>query len=254
MKTDAALLQWCAAGPDRAVFRAYGWARATLSLGRAEPFPEGWDVDALRAAGIEVVRRPTGGDAVLHDEEIAFAAAVTLPGPWGLTPRGFTELIAESVTAAMRELGLDASRVTRPEGEVLASAMAPGSRPCFARSEPGEVRAGGFKVAGIAARFTRGAALSHASIPLSPRHRDVAAYRVDGFRWTGVLEDHARSAAELLGEAVSPERVEREIAEALGARLSAGVGGSSFEAIGLEDPIHSTAAPAPAAAPAALRP
>src|SRR5262245_27105739 len=81
MALDAALLAWASTGHGRAAFRTYGWSRPTLSLGRAEPFPEGWDVGAIRDAGIDVARRPTGGDAVLHDTELTFAVAAALPGP-----------------------------------------------------------------------------------------------------------------------------------------------------------------------------
>ena len=239
MAIDAALLRWCAGGPDRAAFRAYGWERPTLSLGRAEPFPEGWDADGLSAAGVDVVRRPTGGDAVLHDGELAFAAAVSLPGAWGLSPRGFVDVVAEAVAEAIRRLGLDASRVTRDGSSSGLAALAgaapgPGARPCFARSEPGEVRAGGFKVAGIAARFTRGAALSHASIPLSARHREVASFRRDGGQWRSVLDGHARSVSELLGQFVPPETLEREIGAAFGSRLGRALTPGSFASIGLD--------------------
>ena len=247
MRIDSCLLAWCAAGADRAVFRAYGWARPTLSLGRAEPFPDGWGAAALEAAGVDVVRRPTGGDAVLHDGELAFAAAASLPGPWALSPRGFAHLVADAVAEAMRRLGFDAARVGEEDrarsggGADDASASTPtvpGARPCFARSEPGEVRAGGFKVAGIASRFTRGAALSHASIPLSPRHREVASFRRDGGLWRDVLEGHARSVAELPGHGPLTEGLAealgREIAGAFGSRLGRVLEPAAFADAGLD--------------------
>ncbi|HKW51164.1 MAG TPA: hypothetical protein VJQ53_05455, partial [Candidatus Eisenbacteria bacterium] len=97
MAIDGALLEWAASGPSRAVFRTYAWSRPTLSLGRAEPYPAGWDVGALEAAEVDVVRRPTGGDAVLHDGELTFAVAASLPGPWALRPRAFADLVAEAL-------------------------------------------------------------------------------------------------------------------------------------------------------------
>src|SRR3954465_10314064 len=66
MAADRSLLDWVSRGPARLVFRTYGWERPPLSLGRREPYPGGWDADALARVGIEVVRRPTGGNAVLH--------------------------------------------------------------------------------------------------------------------------------------------------------------------------------------------
>src|SRR5882757_7735966 len=73
MAVDRCLLDWACQERSRLVFRMYAWERPTLSLGRSNPFPEGWDEDAIARAGIEVARRPTGGNAVLHVEEVTFA-------------------------------------------------------------------------------------------------------------------------------------------------------------------------------------
>lgn len=251
MALDAALLAWAAAGADRAAFRTYGWARPTLSLGRAEPFPEGWDEEAIRRDGIDVVRRPTGGDAVLHDTELTFAVAVSLPGPWRLRPRGFADLVAGALASAFRAVGLPAERTDAPE-PAGAGAARPGHHPCFARTAPGEVRVGRFKVAGIASRFTRGAALSHASVPLSGAFRDVSRYRRAGEGAArDALDAGARSASEL-----RPGRLDEEaIASRLATELARALGGVSREAafrdLGLEDPREGRAgrAEAPLVAP-----
>ena len=201
MAIDEGLLAWAADGPARFAFRTYGWSRPTLSLGRTEPFPAAWDLAALRREGIAVVRRPTGGDAVLHDDELTFAVVGSLPGPWGARPRMFANLVADALAGAFRTLDLPASRVpTAAVGDRADAtpALAPGARPCFARAAPGEVRVGTFKVAGIACRFTRGAAMSHASVPLSARHRDVARYRGSSAEDRDALALHARSASEIL--------------------------------------------------------
>src|SRR2546430_156130 len=96
MAADEALLSWVSRGPARLVFRTYAWDRPTLSLGRTERYPEGWDEGALEREGIAVARRPTGGGAVLHAEEVTFALAASVPGPWRLTPRGFSNRAAEA--------------------------------------------------------------------------------------------------------------------------------------------------------------
>jgi len=250
MAIDEALLTWAAVGPARLAFRTYGWTKPTLSLGRAEPFPGSWDPDAIRRDGIDVVRRPTGGDAVLHDEELTFAVAATLPGPWGRRPRAFADLVADALAGAFRALDLPAARVERedsgtgsPRTTSLAS-LPPGAQPCFARAAPGEVRVGDFKVAGIACRFTRGAALSHASVPLTARHRDVARYRLasasDADR--DALTRHARAASEILGRPIDgaalAEGLQRELARALGMPLD----DAGFDALGIQGPIGIPAA------------
>ena len=238
MALDAALLAWASASGRGAVFRTYGWARPTLSLGRTEPFPEGWDEDAIRRAGVDVVRRPTGGDAVLHDTELTFAVAAALPGPWGLRPRGFADLVADGLAAALRDMGLAAERVPQETGPARdPRSMRPGLHPCFARTAPGEVRADGFKVAGIASRFTRGAALSHASVPLDGAFRGVARFRRSGAgAEREVLETASRSASELLAGRLHGERIASRLVPELARALGAVPRAVGFRDLGLEDP------------------
>jgi hypothetical protein len=95
------------------------------------------------------------------------------------------------------------------------------------------VRAEGYKIAGIASRFTRGAALSHASIPMSSRHRDVASFRRDGSLWRDALDGHARAVPELLGRSVEPEALGRAIGAAFAARLSCALEPATFALLGL---------------------
>jgi lipoate-protein ligase A len=234
MATDRALLRWAASAPSRAVYRTYGWARPTLSLGRAEPYPDGWDERALGAAGVEVVRRPTGGDAVLHDGELTFAFAASLPGPWGLRPRAFADLVADALAGALQSFHLPAARI-RPV-EASSPSGRPGDQPCFARPAAGEVRVGAYKVAGIASRFTRGAALSHASVPLSTRHRDVAAFRADAPEARAELERHARAATEILGGDIPQGLLGGRLAEAISARIGDTLREATFADLGIPEP------------------
>lgn len=207
MEIDGSMLRWATAGPGRFVARTYGWERPTLSLGRTEPYPGAYDAPALAAAGIDVVRRPTGGDAVLHDAEATFAVAASIPGPWGSRPREFATRVAEALAGVFRGLGLSASVVGRGEDPI--GTASPGTHPCFARASAGEVRIGAYKAAGIASRFTRGAALSHASIPLTARYRDIAEFRRDPDPARESMREHARSVGEALGVPVDSDRVTR---------------------------------------------
>ena len=243
MAADRSLLEWVSRGSSRLVFRTYSWARPTLSLGRTEPFPEGWDEKAIAREGIDVVRRPTGGNAVLHVEEVTFALAASIPGPWKLTPRGFANAAAESLSRALAACGVADSRVEGPGR----AASGPGSALCFARSAPGEVLAGGFKVAGIASRFGRRGALCHASVPLTARSRSIARFRPGAHGESEALERNARSLGELLGieggakagsgaagtlEAAIAESLALEVEERFGARLV----DAGFDALGIEAP------------------
>jgi lipoyl(octanoyl) transferase len=235
MATDAKLLRWAAAASDRFVFRTYGWSRPALSLGRAEPFPGGWDVAALNRDGVEVVRRPTGGAGVLHDGEVTFATAASVPGPWRLTPRQFADAVAESVASAMVGMGLTAERADGLDS-LREIPGRPGDEPCFARVRRGEVRAGGFKVAGIAARFAAGGVLCHASVPLTARHREIARYRLRGEGDRALLEERARSIGELLGRAPEPALLGDRIGAAIAERLGLEAEVVDFETLGILEP------------------
>jgi len=249
MATDLALLEWVSRGPASLVFRTYSWDRPTLSLGRTEPYPDGWDEEALARAGIAVVRRPTGGGAVLHIEEVTFALAASIPGPWGFTPRSFSNAAAGTLSSALRACGLEGSATPWGARAVLqpdAGARA-GNTLCFARSDPGEVEAKGYKVAGIASRFGRAGALCHASVPLTGRSREVAEFRTGASREREALEENARSVGELLGAPVGGvEALGRAIAGALEAEISscfqAAFRSASLGDVGIMDPSRVDAA------------
>ncbi len=240
MATDRALLGWVSQGSARLVYRTYSWERQTLSLGRSEPYPEGWDEEGLSREGIEVVRRPTGGNAVLHAEEATFALAASIPGPWRLTPRGFANAAAECLSRALSACGVEDARV---EEDRRASPGA-GASLCFARSAPGEVLAGGFKVAGIASRFGRTGAVCHASVPLTARSRSISRFRRAARGESEALERNARSLGEILGldaegkGAASTGRLKAAIAESLASEIASRFGArwtdAGFDAVGLE--------------------
>jgi lipoate-protein ligase A len=233
MAADAALLEWATDGPARLAFRTYGWSRPTLSLGRGEPFPKGWDVKRLGAEGVDVARRPTGGDAVLHADEVTFAVAASLPGPWVLTPRTFADSVADAVAEAISGSGVAAARVAAAEADAAARDHA---LACFARTARGEVRAGRFKIAGLASRFARGGALCHGSLPLGGGYRNVARYRLSGDRDRARIRRHARSLGELALAPPCAESIAEGMAAALAARMGVAWEGATFAALGLEDP------------------
>jgi lipoate-protein ligase A len=234
MAADAALLAWAAGATARLALRTYGWARPTLSLGRGEPFPEGWDAARIEADGVDVVRRPTGGDAVLHADELTFAVAASLPGPWTLSPRAFADAVADAVAGAVSGAGIAAARTGAAEADAPARDH---ELACFARVARGEVRAGAFKIAGLASRFARGGALCHGSLPLGEGYRQVASYRWSGGRDRARIRLHARSLGELMtGPPPRVAALASGIAAALEDRLGMNLAPATFASLGLEEP------------------
>ncbi|MDE3052531.1 MAG: octanoyltransferase [Gemmatimonadota bacterium] len=140
-----------------AVLRVYAWAQPTLSLGRNQRARGAYDLDRAAARGVAIVRRPTGGRALLHHHEVTYS--VTAPEAFDPTLRGAYTRINDLLLRALRALGVDAE-LARPAGRTLA----PGLAPCFDEPSAGEVVVGGRKLVGSAQWRHDGALLQHGSI------------------------------------------------------------------------------------------
>jgi lipoyl(octanoyl) transferase len=162
MALDAALFESVQAGAPP-VLRLYLWRPACLSLGRNQPARALYDPALAAAEGVDIVRRPTGGLAVLHDEELTYA--VIAPMRVIGRPRDAYRRINGWIVAALRSLGVPAEAAT---GDAAAPSWAGqgAAHPCFAQPAPGEVVAAGRKLAGSAQRSENGCLLQHGSILL----------------------------------------------------------------------------------------
>ena len=150
-------LAGCSAG-NQGVLRFYAWEPHTISFGRNEPARGLYDPEAAVREGLGLVRRPTGGRAVLHAREVTYCAVLPVKALGGLRPAYLR--INEGLVAGLRELGADA-RVSA-EGAVVA----PDAGPCFQMPAPGEVVLGGRKLVGSAQVRVGGAILQHGSVIL----------------------------------------------------------------------------------------
>ncbi|MBC7895911.1 MAG: lipoate--protein ligase family protein [Cytophagaceae bacterium] len=150
--------------------RVYSWAGPTASFGRHQSARRGFDPERARAHGIGVVRRLTGGRAVLHHREITYAIAAPITPGRDLGADYAT--VNTLLLSALRTIGVDARIV--PEGRRLPP---PGSAPCFELPAPGELVVDGRKLVG-SAQYREGAAwLQHGSILVhddQPLLRDIA--------------------------------------------------------------------------------
>src|SRR5438094_5754355 len=75
MAVDEVLLDGVAAGSAPPTLRFYTWSPACLSLGYFQPFSV-VNLEGCRGLGVDVVRRPTGGRAILHDRELTYSLAL----------------------------------------------------------------------------------------------------------------------------------------------------------------------------------
>jgi lipoate-protein ligase A len=163
MAADEVLLESAVKGI--ASLRFYGWSEPTLSLGyfQAEQIRH----SDVRLVALPFVRRPSGGAALVHDQEVTYALALPPGPPW---QSGATWLLRMHtlIAAALHEL------------QVPAQPQAPGTEMpfsgtlCFQHLTAGDLLIGAAKVVGSAQRRQRGALMQHGAILLArSRHAPV---------------------------------------------------------------------------------
>jgi lipoyl(octanoyl) transferase len=155
MAADVALLDDVVAG-GAPVLRLYRWSPPALSLGRFQP-DDDVDRDACARLGVDVVRRPSGGKALLHGGDLTYAVAVAKPsGPDGAVDAVYRR-IAGALVTGLAGVGVEA--------HVARRGPAPGAA-CFAGQEGADLRVGTRKLCGSAQVQRDGAVLQHGSILL----------------------------------------------------------------------------------------
>ncbi len=247
MAVDAAMA-WCVGeGLVPPTLRLYRWDRPAVSVGYAQQRTGPVDLEACARAGLTVVRRPTGGRAVLHGGDVTYAVAVPRRGRWADASVAATcRLMHEAVVAGLRRLGVPAEVAgPRPPRTGAGGAL------CFAAVSPHEITVGGRKLVGSAQRRLRRAILQHGSIPLTADRALLAALVPDD---TGegarALEGAMVSLAEILGAPPDPEAVQAALAagfaQAFGIRFVAQDLGPEERALAVQlEPAFAGGAAAP---------
>jgi lipoate-protein ligase A len=175
MAVDVALLEAVAAGESPPVFRIYQWSSPALSLGLNQDAAQELDASNCAQAGLEVVRRPTGGRAVLHWEELTYSLMCGRDDPLvGGSTQETYRTIGLCLVAGLKLCGLDLElerSVPSPVGRRATGGAGGGHGPCFASAARWEVKCRGRKLVGSAQRRMGGGILQHGSIPMGPEYR-----------------------------------------------------------------------------------
>jgi len=152
MAIDGLMAEW-AWFKKSPFLRLYGWKRPTVSLGRFQK------EDGLRIPeGVDLVRRPSGGRAVLHRMEITYCLAVPKESPFGeLSVLEFHRLVHATIREALREVDVPAELSNGKRGNTAF---------CFDASSKYEVVVDGMKIVGSAQFRTKTAIVEHGSIIL----------------------------------------------------------------------------------------
>ncbi len=171
MAVDEALLESVAAGGP-ATLRFYRWSEPTLSLGYFQPYADRERHEPSR--GLTVVRRSTGGGALVHDHELTYSLALPAENPHTLDATALTCLVHKTFINTVNKLVLDAKElITCPEAITGDRQDEPFL--CFQRRSPGDLLAADpegtnqahHKLCGSAQRRRRGALLQHGGVLLA---------------------------------------------------------------------------------------
>lgn len=161
MAIDEAVMTYHSKGLVPPTLRFYGWNSPAVTLGYFQKALKEVDHDKCKELGIHIVRRLTGGRAVLHDEELTYSVVINEENP--IMPKGVTEsykVISQCLLRGFQHLDIDArlSPVTKLKpGEFTSSA-------CFDAPATYELTVDGKKIVGSAQVRQMGVVLQHGSV------------------------------------------------------------------------------------------
>jgi len=162
MAVDESILEHIGRGESLPTLRLYAWTPACLSLGHAQPFSD-VDMNRLKQHSWEVVRRVTGGRAILHTDELTYSvtAPSNEPRVEGSVLESYNRL-AQALLLAVKNLELP---VEIKEGTTNENATP--NPVCFEVPSTYEITVNGKKLIGSAQARKKEGVLQHGSLPLT---------------------------------------------------------------------------------------
>jgi lipoate-protein ligase A len=192
MAVDEAVLRENISKKAPPTLRFYGWQVPTLSIGYFQDYEKEVDQEACRRFGVDIIRRPTGGKAVLHEQELTYAVIADANLP--LFSPDILEtyrVISGCIAKGLAEIGIRAEM--KEDGRQATDRALRSS--CFSIPSRYELLVGGRKICGSAQMRSHGVFLQHGSLLLA----------FDPFRTCAVVLPHRDSEtdAELLRNAIT---------------------------------------------------
>lgn len=226
MALDEAILTAVAEGESPPTLRFFAWDPPCVSIGYAQSMGQVVDLDACRRDGLNWVRRPTGGRAILHVDELTYS--IVVPASEERVRGGVVESyrrLSLGLLAGLRLLGLNAA-----QSQTLQEQSTDLSPACFDAPSHYEITFQGKKLVGSAQVRRKKAVLQHGALPLSGDVGRLAHYlRLPDDERTALKEElshRATTLEEAVGRPVSAEEAARALgrgfAEALNLRLKPG--------------------------------
>lgn len=173
MKFDLELARECKF--DEAFFRLYRWNPYCISLGANQSF-EDIDLTKTTRDKIDVVKRPTGGRAILHAEEWTYS--VIFPLNYQYSPKEIYEMISEALISGLTRYNplLSKSELENVQPNFPKLLEEPSGVLCFASTAKNEVKFSGKKIIGSAQRKLDKSILQHGSILCGAYHQKLVEY------------------------------------------------------------------------------
>jgi len=173
MAIDEVISQISVTRDKKPVFRVYGWRPYAISLGYNQDEND-IDLELCAAKNIDVVRRPTGGRAVFHAEELTYS--VILPHTSPMFHKDILtvyNIISEGLVEGLKMIGVNTELVKKTAPDALAINN---TIPCFSSSAKYEIAYQGKKLVGSAQRRNQNSILQHGSILVGDEHLKLGAY------------------------------------------------------------------------------
>jgi lipoate-protein ligase A len=217
MAVDEAIHNAYQRGESGPTLRFYRWKPACLSVGRFQSVERQVDLESLKQLGIDLVRRPSGGRAVLHDDELTYSLVISE----GLLPGSVLEtyrILSQALVDGLRALGIPA-RLSELERGVTARDPRFKGAACFSAPSWYEIEACGKKITGSAQFRKDGVILQHGSIPLSMDYSKLARCfktrsPAHAKRLESMLPGKAAGLTEVCGRQVSACELQQELVRA----------------------------------------
>jgi len=196
----------------RSVFRVYQWQPYAISLGYNQN-PEDLNLEKCKQDKIDVVRRPTGGRAVLHAEEVTYSIIISKESDFFSSDVLTTyNLINKGILKGLQLIGVKAELVERYLSDTEKSSSYKDKIPCFSKSAKFEIAYEGKKLVGSAQRRYENSILQHGSILVGTFHLRLADYiaalkdtRVEKFR--EALAEKTVSISQILSKQINYEKI-----------------------------------------------
>jgi lipoate-protein ligase A len=178
------------------VLRIYGWSNSAITLGRYQR-AECLDTEACREDHVDVVRRITGGGAILHRNEVTYSLTCSEGDVGGghLSVKQSFERLNSFIITLYREFGLEAMYAKEEPAEGKPDAYSPF---CFSGREDYDILINEKKIGGNAQRRIKDVIFQHGSIPLSLNNYEIQKYfrgSIDFTKFTSLYEALHRDVA-----------------------------------------------------------